>query len=625
MKDRTLPRLIARLRAERTSLSIVLPLSLLSTGLSVLGPLLLGDSLNVLVDGVIGRSLPGGVPMSQIYRELQAEGAGDVAKMLSTMNITPGTGVNVPRLGQLLGLTALVFLVAAVSSWARTYLMAGVAQRTLYRLREEAAEKLARLPLRHFDSRPHGEILSLFFNDIDNLSNAVGASLIQVASSVLIVVTTLGVMFWISPLLAALTLVTVPLAIMTTKPIVRRIRTNAEAQWTQIGEMNGFVEETHTGHELVMAYGQRQSMIDEFERRNKLVRGASFRTQFLSGLVGPAMTIITNVNYALVMVVGGFQVATGVITLGGVQALLMYSRRNFAIPLQGIVGEITGLQSGLASAKRVFDFLDLPEDQGELIDAPDREALPRAARRLELEQVSFRYEPDRPLIEDFTLEAAPGQMVAIVGPTGAGKTTLVNLLMRFYQIDGGRIRFDGVDYDDLSRDEVRRHYAMVLQDTWLFAGTIWENIAYGRHGATDEDVLAAAQAAYVDHFVRTLPDGYDTVLDSEASSISVGQKQLLTVARAFLANPDILILDEATSNVDTRTEQLIQDAMARLRVGRTSFVIAHRLSTIRDADTIIVMNAGRIVEQGNHAELMSRQGFYHDLYTRGLYAGVLTA
>jgi ABC-type multidrug transport system fused ATPase/permease subunit len=623
MNDKTLTRLIVRLRPERRRLAVVFPLMFMATGLSVLGPLFLGDALNVLFDGIVSRSLPTGVPMSQIYAELRASGAGDVASMLAAMNIKPGTNVDLTRMGVLLGVTALVYLLAAVTSWARTYLMAGITQRTLFRLREEAAGKLAKLPLRYFDSHPHGEVLSLFFNDIDNLSNALGAGLIQVVASALIVVTTLGVMFWISPLLAGLTLVTVPLAIMTSKPIVRRIRIHAEAQWNSTADLNGLVEETHSGHELVMVYGQRRPMIDEFDRRNKVLRNASFRTQFLSELVGPAMTVINNFNYAAVMVVGGFQVATGAITLGGVQALLMYSRRNFAIPLQGIAGEITGLQSGLASAKRVFAFLDLMEDPGELAGAAPLAALPHAARRVQLEHVSFRYDPDRPLIEDFTLEAAPGQMVAIVGPTGAGKTTLVNLLMRFYEIDSGRILLDGADYRDLSRDEVRRHFGMVLQDTWLFAGTVWDNIAYGRQDASDEEILTAARAAHVDSFVRTLPDGYATVLDSEASNISVGQKQLLTVARAFLANPDILILDEATSNVDTRTEVLIQNAMARLRSGRTSFVIAHRMSTIRDADKIVVMNDGRIVEQGSHAELMSHEGFYHDLYSRSQYAGVL--
>jgi ABC-type multidrug transport system fused ATPase/permease subunit len=615
MKGRTLTRLIARLRPERATLAVAIPIMVVSIGFSVLAPLLLGDAINVLFDGVVSRSLPAGVSKAQVFAELRASGAGELANMLAAMNIDPGTGVDLTRIGQLLGLATLIYLLATVTSWAQNYLLAGVAQRTLFRLREEAAGKLARLPLRYFDSQPHGEVLSLFTNDLDNLSDALESGLVSLLGAGMMVIATLGVMFWISPLLASLTLATIPLSIVTTGPVVHRLRAYADAQWNRTGDLNGLVEETHTAHELVMAYGRRQPMIDEFGRRNDLLRDASFHTRFLSGLVRPALTVISNLNYVLLMVVGGFQVATGAVTLGNVQALLMYARRNFANPFQIIVGGIAGLQSGLASANRVFAFLDTPGDLAEFVADTTQTGPSRTSLRVQLQHVSFRYNPDSPLIEDFTLDAAPGQVVAIVGPTGAGKTTLVNLLMRFYEIDGGRILLDGVDYRDLSRDEVRSHFGMVLQDTWLFAGTIWDNIAYGRLDASDEEVLAAARAAYVDHFVRTLPDGYATVLDSEASGISAGQKQLLTVARAFLANPGILILDEATSNVDTHTEQLIQDAMARLRIGRTSFVIAHRMSTIRDADTIIVMNAGRIVEQGSHAELMSHQGFYRDLYT----------
>lgn len=614
-QKKTLTRLIARLGPERPRLAVIVPLMVTSIGFSILGPLLLGNAINVLVDGIISRRLPAGVTKAQLIGELRASGSGHVADMLAAMNINPGTGVDVTRLGQLLGLTALVYLLTAVTDWAQAYLMAGVAQRTLFRLREEAAEKLARLPLRYYDRRPRGEILSLFINDIDNLSDALESGLGKLLASALQVVAVLGVMFWLSPLLAALTLLTVPLAFITTGPMVRRIRTHAESQWDRTGDLNGLVEETHTGHELVMAYGQRQPVIDDFGRRNELLREASFRTGYLAALIRPVMSVIGNFNYVLITVIGGFQVATGAITLGSVQALISYARR-FSNPVQDIAGQLGTLQSGLASAQRVFAFLDVPEDELEsVLDAATTPAPSHASRRVQLQQVSFRYDPDRPLIEDVTLEAAPGQTVAIVGPTGAGKTTLVNLLMRFYEIDDGRILLDGVDYRDLSRSEVRRHYAMVLQDTWLFAGTIWDNIAYGRHDASDEEILAAARAAYVDHFVRTLPDGYATVLDTEASSISVGQRQLLTIARAFLANPDILILDEATSNVDTRTEILIQNAMARLRSGRTSFVIAHRLSTIHAADTIVVMDAGRIVEQGNHEDLLANRGFYHGLYS----------
>lgn len=624
MKDRTLARLIGRLGPERPRLAVIIPLMIASTGFSVASPLLLGGAINVLFDGVVSRSLPSGVTKAQIIGELRATGAGHIADILAAMNISPGHGVDVTRLGQLLGLASLAYLLTALADWAQAYLMAGVAQRTLFRLREEAEQKLTRLPLRYFDSRPHGEILSLFTNDVDNLSDTVTTGLGKLLTSTMMVLAVTAAMFWISPLLAALTLLTIPATILTTRPMVRRIRTHAEAQWNRTGDLNGLVEESHTGHELVMTYGQRQPMIDEFGRRNDMLRDASFRTGFLSGIVRPVLAVIGNLNYVLLTVVGGFQVATGLITLGNVQALISYSRK-FSSPVADIANQVTALQSGLASAKRMFAFLDTPDDEDELVPGDTAVGVPASptSRRIQLQHVSFRYDCDRPLIEDFTLDAAPGQTVAIVGPTGAGKTTLVNLLMRFYEIDDGHILLDGTDYRDLTRDEVRRCYGMVLQDTWLFAGTIWDNIAYGRQDATDDEVRAAAHAAYVDGFVRTLPDGYATVLDGEASTISAGQKQLLTIARAFLANPGILILDEATSNVDTRTEILIQNAMTRLRTGRTSIVIAHRLSTISAADTIVVMDGGRIVEQGSHGELLAARGFYHQLHN-SQFADTLT-
>jgi ABC-type multidrug transport system fused ATPase/permease subunit len=625
MKQKTVTRLVAQLRPERRRITVVIPLMLVSLTFNIAGPLYLGGAINVLFAGIISRSLPAGVTKAQIIAELRATGSGHVADILAAMNIDPGTGVDVTRLGQLLGLAALAYLLASVTDWAQVYLMAGVAQRTLYRMREELVQKLARLPLSFFDSRPHGEVMSLFMNDVDNLSDALESGLSRLLAGALQALAVLGVMFWLSPLLAALTLLTVPLAIMTTKPIVGRVRVHAEAQWHRTADLNGLVEETHSGHELVTAYGQRQPMIDDFVRRNEQLRDANFRAEFLSGMVGPVMMVISNLNYVLITIIGGFQVATGTITLGNVQALISYQRR-FSNPVADITSQVSSLQSGLASAERVFTYLDTPEDHAELIDAgPEISAMPsHTSRRIQLQDVSFRYDPDRPLIEDFTLDAVAGQTIAIVGPTGAGKTTLVNLLMRFYEIDSGHILLDGHDYRDLSRDDVRRCYGMVLQDTWLFAGTIWDNIAYGRPDATDDDILAAARAAYVDHFVRTLPDGYATILDGMAAGISAGQKQLLTIARAFLANPDILILDEATSNVDTRTEILIQNAMAKLRTNRTSFVIAHRLSTIRTADTIIVMDNGRIVEQGNHDTLLANQGFYHHLHS-SQFADVLTS
>jgi ABC-type multidrug transport system fused ATPase/permease subunit len=614
MTGKTLPRLAARLSPEKRKLALISLLLVASIAFSLAAPLITARAINLLFDAVIGRSLPTGLTKDQLIAVLRARGEGNLAAIVSAQNIRPGIGLSLDHLGQVLGLAAVVYLLGAAANWAQAYLMAGVAQRTVYRLRQEADEKLDRLPLRYFDSHSHGEVLSRFTNDIDNLMGLFDTGFSALLSSGLTAITVVGLMFWLSPLLAAVTLVTVPISGLAIAPIARRAQPHFKAVWDQTGELNGLVEETHTAHDLVMLSGQRQPMIDEFDRQNQLLRHAGFRAGFLSGLIQPTTQVIANLNYVFLAALGGWQVATGAISLGSVQALISYSRQ-FSAPIAQFAGHANDLQSDMATARRVFDFLDAPEEEAARILLAAIEAEPsHASRRVQLEHVSFHYNPDQPLIEDFTLEAAPGQTVAIVGPTGAGKTTIVNLLMRFYEIDGGRILLDGVDYQDLSRDEVRRCYGMVLQDTWLFAGTIRENIAYGREDASDEEIIAAARAADVDRFVSALPDGYATVLDAEASGISVGQKHLLTIARAFLANPGILILDEATSNVDTRTEIIIQNAMARLRAGRTSFVIAHRLSTIQDADTIVVMNAGRIVEQGSHTELLNRGGFYHNLY-----------
>ena len=624
MTGSSLPRLAARFRPEWSRLAVVVVLVVISVGFSVAGPKLLGDATNILFDGFVGRRLPAGVTKAQAIAGLRAHGQGQLVGLLSGMNIVPGAGVDLIRLGQVLGLAALVYLLAAVASWAQAYLMAGIAQRVVYGLRQAVEDKLARLPLQYFDSRPHGEILSRVTNDLDNVTTSLQDGLSQLLTSVLTVAGVLGVMFWISPWLAAVSLVTIPLAIVVTALIARRSKVQFVAQWSRTGRLNGLVEETSTGHALVLAFGQQGSVVEEFGRQNERLREASFRAQFLSGVILPAIAFIGNFNYVLIAALGGYQVAVGAISLGSVQALIQYSRQ-FAVPITEIASQMNLLQSGLASATRVFDFLDAPEEPATRT-ASGATLGKRAggARRVQLQQVSFRYHPDRPLIEDFTLEVAPGQTVAIVGPTGAGKTTVVNLLMRFYEIDGGRILLDGADYRDLGRAAVRACFGMVLQDTWLFNGTIRDNIAYGKEGASDEQIIAAARAACVDHFVRTLPDGYATVLDGDAAGISAGQRQLLTIARAFLADPGILILDEATSNVDTRTEILIQNAMTRLRSGRTSFVIAHRLSTVRDADTIVVMDAGRIVEQGRHEDLLSCGGFYRDLYN-SQFAGALAS
>jgi ATP-binding cassette subfamily B protein len=455
--------------------------------------------------------------------------------------------------------------------------------------------------------------LSWVTNDIDNLTTTLQQGLSQLLTSVLTICGVLGMMFWISPLLAGISAVTIPLALVVTFFVARRSQVQFSAQWERTGTLNGLVEETHTGHTLVQVFGRRKATIDEFDRQNGRLYDASFRAQFLSGVIQPTMQFIANVNYVVIAVLGGYRVASGLLSLGDVTAFIQYSRQ-FTMPITQIAGQMNMLQSGLASAERVFEFLDAGEEVADAAPVTELGLRPQSRGSVKLEHVFFRYEPDKPLIEDFNLDVSPGKTIAIVGPTGAGKTTMVNLLVRFYEIDSGRILLDGIDYRDLTRDEVRNTFGMVLQDTWLFAGTIRDNIAYGKPGATDEEIIAAAEAAYVDHFVRTEPDGYDTLLDEEASNVSSGQKQLLTIARAFLADPSILILDEATSNVDTRTEVLIQTAMARLRKGRTSFVIAHRLSTIRDADMIIVMDGGHIVEQGSHVELLARAGLYYSLY-----------
>ena len=616
---KTLRQLLGRLKPEAPLIAIVALLASASVAFSVVGPKIIGNATNIIFDGIIGKQFPPGMTKAQAIAALNHSGHSQLAQMLSGMDVTPGKGIDYNQLGLILLAACAVYVLSSILMWAQGYIMAGVAQRTVYKMRGDVEAKLGRLPLRYFDSNSHGDILSRVTNDIDNITTTLQQGLSQLLTSGLTVIGVLAMMFWISPLLAVIALVTVPLSVVVTVLIARRSQRQFAAQWKWTGTLNGHVEEMHTGHSLVQVFGRRQSAIDEFTVQNKKLFESSFRAQFLSGLIQPAMLFLSNLNYVVIAVIGGYRVASGTMSLGDVQAFIQYSRQ-FTMPIMQIAGQMNLLQSGLASSERVFELLALEEQTS---DTATRSAPEEFSGQVSLENVSFRYEPDKPLIEDFNLEVRPGQTIAIVGPTGAGKTTIVNLLMRFYEINAGQICLDGINAYDLTRDQVRRDFGMVLQDTWLFSGTIRDNIAYGREGATEEEIIEAAKAAYVDPFVRTLPEGYDTVLDDEASNLSSGQRQLLTIARAFLSDPTILILDEATSNVDTRTEVLIQAAMARLRHRRTSFVIAHRLSTIRNADSIVVMDHGRIVEQGNHEALLAKRGFYYDLYNSQFAAAAL--
>jgi len=604
-------RLLGELRPERALVAGVMAFAVVSVLFAVIGPKLLGNATNVIFEGVVGKQLPPGVSKDAAVAGLRASGQDTLADMLASMDVVPGQGVDFGALGGILLLMAGIYLASAVFGWAQAYIMAGVTQRTVYRLRRRVDEKLGRLPLAYFDRESRGDILSRVTNDIDNIAQTLQQSLTQLITSLFTVVGVLVMMFWISPLLAVISLLVVPLAMVVTIVIAKRSQTQFAAQWERTGTLNGHVEEMHSGHAIVKAFGRQREAIETFDRENEALFQASFKAQFISGTIQPAMTIVSNLNYVAICVIGGVRVASGTMSLGDVQAFIQYSRQ-FTMPIIQTASIMNVLQSAVASAERVFELLDEAEQVPETTSPRELE---RVAGRVAFERVSFRYLPDTPLLDDLDLVAEPGHTIAIVGPTGAGKTTLVNLLMRFYEIDGGRITVDGVDIREMTRDHLRSTFGMVLQDAWLFGGTIRENIAYGREGATGEEILEAARAAHVDHFVRTLPDGYDTVLDDDATNVSQGEKQLLTIARAFLADPEILILDEATSSVDTRTEVLIQRAMGRLVKGRTSFVIAHRLSTIRDADTILVMDRGRIVEQGTHAELLARRGFYHELYS----------
>ena len=603
-------RLAAELRPERAWLLLVLALGVVSVSFSVIGPRLLGEGTNLIFAGVVSRDLPAGVGKEQLIAQLRAAGDNQKADMLSPMALTPGQGIDFVALGSVLMWALLLYVLASAFMWVQAYVLNGVVQRTVYRLRERIEGKIHRLPLRYFDSIQRGELLSRVTNDVDNVSQSLQQTISQAVTSVLTVVGVLVMMLILSPTLALIALVTIPLTLGITALIAKRSQKLFVAQWKNTGELNGQIEETYTGHALVKVFGRQREVEERFRAKNAELYQASFGAQFISGLIMPAMNFIGNLVYVGIAVVGGLQVASGAMQLGDVQAFIQYSRQ-FTMPLAQLGSMANLLQSGVASAERVFSLLD---EEEELTD-PDAPLRPESVRgRLEFEDVSFAYSADKPLISSLSLVAEPGQTVAIVGPTGAGKTTLVNLMMRFYELDGGRITLDGVDIALMPRRELRARMGMVLQDTWLFGGTIRDNIAYGRPGASSEEILEAAEATYVDRFVRSLPDGYDTVLTDEGANVSAGEKQLLTIARAFLARPSVLILDEATSSVDTRTEVLVQKAMSALRSDRTSFVIAHRLSTIRDADLILVMESGQIVEQGTHASLLAAGGAYSRLY-----------
>ncbi|KQQ93742.1 multidrug ABC transporter ATP-binding protein [Leifsonia sp. Leaf325] len=603
-------RLIGLLKPHRVAFIFVSLLGAIGVLLTVAAPKVLGEATNIIFEGVVSAQLPAGVTQDQVVEGLRADGQTDQANMIAAMNITPGEGVDFVRLSQVLMFALALYLVASVLSWVQGFVINIIMMRTMYRLRESVEAKINRLPLSYFDKVQRGELISRVTNDIDNITQTMQQSLSTVITSVLTVVGVLIMMFSISWQLSIVALVSLPLMGVIFGVIGPKSQKAFNIQWRKVGRLNARVEESFSGHALVKVFGREEDAMAKFKAENEELYQASFKAQFLSGMIMPGMMFIGNLTYVGIAVLGGLMVASGQLRLGDVQAFIQYSQQ-FTQPLSELGGMAAVVQSGVASAERVFELLDEEEQEPDAVDAPkpvDGDGT------ISFENVAFSYTPDRPLIRDLSFSVKPGQTVAIVGPTGAGKTTLVNLIMRFYELNGGRILIDGQDIADLRRHDVRSRTGMVLQDPWLFAGTIRENIRYGRQDATDDDIVAAAKATYVDRFVHSLPEGYDTVLDEDASNVSAGEKQLITIARAFVSAPSVLILDEATSSVDTRTELLLQHAMAALRNGRTSFVIAHRLSTIRDADLILVMEHGDIVEQGSHEELIAREGAYFRLY-----------
>ncbi|MGA7271321.1 MAG: ABC transporter ATP-binding protein [Acidimicrobiia bacterium] len=603
-------RLLGYLRPERLRVTVVLVAGIIGVALNTVGPKVLGRATDLIFAGAIGKNLPAGMTKDQVIQAAIARGQGQIADLLRGIDLVPGRGINFDAVGRVLLIVLALYLGSSLLRYLQGYVLNDVVQATILDMRAQVEDKLNHLPLRYFDRQPRGELLSRVTNDIDNISQSLQQTMSQMLSSVLTVLFVVAMMFWISPTLALIALITIPVTMFVAGWVMRRSQSEFITQWRRTGTLNSKIEETYTGHALVKVFGRHREVQESFEVDNQELYQASFKAQFLSGLIMPIMMFIGNLNYVLIAVIGGLRVASGTMSLGDVQAFIQYSRQ-FSQPVTQVASMINLLQSGVASAERVFELLDAEEepsdeDAGPLVDG--------GAGTIAFEDVSFSYNPEQPLIEDVSLTVEPGQMVAIVGHTGAGKTTLVNLIMRFYDLDGGRITLDGVDISRVRRSDLRSRVAMVLQDTWLFKGTIRDNISYGRPDATEEEILAAARATFVDRFVHSLPEGYDTVIDDEGDNVSTGEKQLITIARAFLANPALLILDEATSSVDTRTEALLQHAMTALRSERTSFVIAHRLSTIRDADLILVMEDGQIVEQGTHDELLAAAGAYAALY-----------
>ena len=614
----SLKRLLHELRPQRMRIIIAIMFGVAGVALSVVGPKILGQATTMLLAGLIGGNMPSGATKEQAIQAAIQQGNADMVDLLRSLDFVPGEGVDFTAIGMILLTVLVLYIISGVASYVQAYVLNDAVQQSILRMRQKVSVKIDRLPLSYFDNQPRGELLSRVTNDIDNVSQTLQQTLSQLLNSLLMVVGVLAMMFWISPTLALIALVSVPVALLMVSIIGKRSQVLFKANWKSTGDLNAHIEEAYTGHSLVKVFGRQKEVAAEFEQRNEALYKAAFGSQFISGLMMPIMMFVGNLNYVAIAVIGGLRVASGTMAIGDVQAFIQYSRQ-FTQPLTQVASMANLMQSGVASAERVFELMDAdemtPEPQGELNVVEGH---------VTFGDVDFRYSPDKPLIDNLDMEALPGQTVAIVGPTGAGKTTLVNLLMRFYDLDGGAITMDGVNISTVPRQSLRRNIGMVLQDTWLFGGTIRDNIAYGRPGASEEDIIEAATATFVDRFVHSLPEGYDTVIDEEASNISAGEKQLITIARAFLADPSLLILDEATSSVDTRTELLVQHAMSALRSGRTSFVIAHRLSTIRDADLILVMEDGAIVEQGTHDELLTAGGAYHDLYESQFSAAVTT-